>query len=245
MKFALTFLTALLAVGQTVTVAAQSGSSSQATTLTLVQKSTTTFTLAGANASAAGAATLNLSASTTRQQVQPIALAFTFNWTPADVSAFSVGAGPALNGLGKTFTCAVATPNSQSCTISGGAATIPNGVVAQVFLTANKTTSVSIQTASANNKFGVPLLAAVSAPAVVTLPVALASITCASPQIESGEQVVCTANLSQAAPATGVVVQLSSSAPTSIGLMSMAGAAISSITVPAGATAASFVAQGL
>lgn len=245
MKLALAFLTAILAVGQTVTVAAQSGTSSQSTTLTLVAKSTTTFTLAGGAASAAGAATLNLSASTTRVQVQPIALAFTVNWIAADVSGFSVGAGPALNGLGKSFTCAVATATSQSCTISGGSATIPNGIVAQVFLTANKSTSLTLTGLGATSKFGVPLLTASAGAAAVTLPVALASIVCASPQIESGEQVVCTANLGQAAPAAGVVVQLTSSAPASIGLMSAAGAAISSVTVPAGATAASFVAQGL
>lgn len=245
MKFALTFLTALLAVGQTVTVAAQSGTSSQSTQLQLVAKSTTTFTLSGGTASTTGAATLNLSASTTRVQVQPIALSFTVNWLSADVSGVSVGAGAALNGLGKTFTCAVATATSQSCTISGGTATIPNGVIAQVFLTANKTTNLALSALGATNKFGVPLLTASAGTATVTMPVALASISCASPQIESGEQVVCTANLSQAAPAAGIVVQLSSSAPTSIGLISTAGVAISAITVPAGATAANFVAQGL
>lgn len=222
------------------------GCSAQSTHLILVAKSTTIFGLASATGPTVA---LNLSASTTRQQVQPKALGFTVGWVAADVSGVSIVAGPALTGTGKTLQCTAGTA-SQVCTISGGTATIPNGVAAIVNATASKTTALVLSGASAINKFGVPLLTAITPGGTITVPiivvpVTLASIICAAPQIESGEDVACTAKLLVAAPAAGATIELVSSVPASVVLMSSSGSALTTLQIPAGAISASFVARGM
>ncbi len=244
MKLFYCFLFAVSLFAQTVTVAAQSGTSTQATQLNLVQKSTTTFGLSSGTASQAGAAALNLSAATTRQQVQPIALAFTVNWAAADASGVTVTAGAALAGTGKSLTCTPGTA-STACVISGGSATIPDGVAVVVNSTVNKSTAFSLTGVSATNKFGVPLLTAIATGGTVTMPTLLASVTCVSQQIESGEDVACSALLNQPAPAGGTLVALTSSAPASIAIVGGSGVVVSSITVPQGSLSGSFVARGL
>ena len=224
-----------------VTVSAQAGNS-RSTQLNLVNKSTTTFNLSNSTASPAGAVSLNLSASTTRQQVQPIALGFTVSWPTADASGVSVAAGPALAGTGKNVSCS---PSGSTlvCTVSGGTGTIPNGVAGIVNATINKSTQFTMSAVSATNKFGVPLLTAITPGGTATAVSLLASISCASPDIEPGEQVVCTATLNQPAATGGVTVQLTSSG-TSVVLVNAGGTAVTSVIIPAGATSGTFIAKG-
>lgn len=237
------------AAAQTVTVAAQNGTSAQSTQLSVVAKSTTTFGLSSTIASSTGTAVLNLSAATTRQQVQPRTLAFTVSWVQADVvaSSVSVSAGPALNGTGKTLTCnlVITGPPGLNCAISGGTTTIPDGVVALVNSTVNKSTAFTLSGVSSTNKFGVPLATTITPGGVITMPTLLASVACVSPQIESGEDVACSATLNQPAPAGGTTIALSSSDTTLIAIISPAGVAISSVTVAAGTLVGNFVARGL
>lgn len=245
MKLLYALALAVSLVAQTVEVAAQSGGAGQSARLTVVPKSTTTFGLS----SATGAAILNLSAATTRPQVQSIALGFTVNWIAADASAVSVSMGPALSGTGKTLAC---TPGASftTCTISGGTATIPDGVVAVIGATVNKTTTLTISAATSTNKFGVPLLTAITPGGTVTaattpLPAPLlASLTCASAQIEPGEDVVCAATLVQAAP-SNTTVALVSSTPAAVGIFSPAGTATTTLIIASGSLTGNFILRGL
>lgn len=187
-----------------------------------LSKSTVTFGFSAGTVDAQGHATLAVSISTSR--IPPAAVQFDVLY-PVSVSAISATAGPVATAAGKSITCSLVSAGDTRCILSAVTqTTMANGVVANVAVTINATSTITLASVVASNAAGGGLNTAISqATANVAIAVALQGLSCAIPpydsglpagtyNIEPGEATTCTATLNQASPAAGYAAPISASA---------------------------------
>jgi trimeric autotransporter adhesin len=178
-------------------------------------------------------ATAALGVALTVSGTAPAGLEWTIVYTPAQISAISMTAGPAASAAGKTLYC-TSGAGTATCLMAGMNATaIASGVVANLNATlAPGITSASIQISSAMATDpaanGMTLTAAggtISAPSV-------SSVTCSPTSLNPSAASSCTVTLTRAAPTGGSAVKLASNNT----LLTVP----ASVTVAAGGTTATF-----
>jgi hypothetical protein len=171
----------------------------------------------------------------------PAALQWTLTYPASNVLSISALAGPSATNAGKTLSCRAGL-GLYTCLASGvNSSIVQNGTVAIVTLTiaAGVTnTSIGIGNTVAASSMGQSLAVSATGGTVsgpkLSAPT-LTSLSCNPTSLASGTSAICTVQLSQAAPAGGTAVSLSSSNA----LLPVPG---SSITVPAGSATATFIA---
>src|SRR5690348_7631945 len=187
-------------------------------------KSTVTFGFSAGTVDASGNATLAVSISTSR--MPPAALQFDVLY-PASVTSISATAGPAATAASKAISCALVSPGDTRCVISATNQTlIANGVVANIAIVINATSTLTLSNVVASTVAGTGLNTAISqATANVAIALALQNVQCAVPpwdasaslpagtyNLEPSESTACTATLNQAAPTGGYTGAVSASA---------------------------------
>jgi hypothetical protein len=173
------------------------------------------FTLSSGSTVPGGSALLNLSLASSGGQ--PVAVQWTFTYSPTDVVGITVSAGAAVTAAGKTMNCFSAT-GAYTCVVSGmNASTIANGIVA----TANVTVSSAITAAAIGISGSVGADASGSAYAVsgtgssITVTggggsPTLSGLSCSPASLSSAASSVCTVTLSSAAASGGTTVAIAS-----------------------------------
>ena len=181
---------------------------------------------------------LNLSLNTPSGTAQPAGIQWTFSYPTAEVSIFSVAAGPVLATANKSLTCA-GSAQSYTCLATGMTTdTIPNGVVAtvSVVLASGATTAaigVGNPVSASLAGEALPLSATGGSASLTNSPPTLAALSCTANILGVNASSSCTVTLSNAAPAGGSVVTLSNS-------LALLLTSPTSVTVPANASSATF-----
>ena len=209
-------------------------------------KSTVTFGFSAGTVDAQGNATIAVSAATSRMP----AAAYQFDILyPASVTAISATPGPVAIAAGKNISCSLVAAGDTRCLLSAvNQTTMANGVIANLAVTINATSTLTLSGVIASNLAAGGLATAITqATANVAIAVAIQGVQCVVPpydsglpantyNLEAGESTTCTATLNQAAPAGGFTGTLSAS---SAGLMLPA-----SVTIAAGQTSGQFTVTG-
>ena len=192
--------------------------------------------LSSAPTVAGGTASLNLSLNSPGGQTS--GLQWTISYSPAEVAALSVSAGPAATAAGKSLTCN-STAGTATCVLTGMNATaIGSGVIAVVDATmapSTTATSIAVNGSRAASLNGGSVSSTASGGSI-TVPVAvtLSSLSCTPASLQTPGSSTCTAGLSGVALSGGFKITLASS--------STALSVPASITVPAGAGSVTFTA---
>jgi hypothetical protein len=127
-----------------------------------LQAQTNSLTLSSAAAESGGAVTLDLSLHSLG--ARPVALQWTFQYPPSDISSIGVDDGPMITSTGKTVMC-TGDATAYKCLIVGGnAKAIANGVVARVtavLAPGIKETTIALRDAlgTSANGTGIPISA--------------------------------------------------------------------------------------
>ena len=204
-----------------------------------VSAQTGNLSLSSGSATAAGVVTLPLSLT---GGAQPAAIQWTLLYS-SDISAVTVTDGPAVVNASKTTTCA-SSPGKTICLVAGlNQNSVVDGVLANVTLQlapAVSGASVPVQivgAAAASSLADAITVASTGATISVAgaTPPQISSFVCGSTSISVGTSATCNLTLASAAPAGGVVANLSS---TNANLVVPA-----SVTFAGGATSAAFTAS--
>ena len=208
---------------------------------TLAFCQTDTLVLSSGAVSPGGTASLNLSL-TSPAGNQPAALQWTLAYSPTDIVAIGASAGTAATAAGKSLSCA-GSPGSYTCFLTGmttsglDANIVQNGVVAVV--TATMSSSATAASIGITNALGATQSAsadpitATGGTITTVVPLGLTSLSCNPATVGSGASTTCTVGLNQAA-SSGTTVALSDNNA----LLTIP----ASVTLPAGASSASFIA---
>lgn len=205
--------------------------------LGLAQAQSLSLSASTASSSPGGTAIVNLSM-TTSGGALPVAVEWTMTYSVADVSVISASVAGTAVTAGKSIACTYGI-GTATCIVYGmNQAVIGDGVVAQLAVTLTSTTTasstplvISSPLASDGSGYSIPATASGSTISIVSAPT---TFTLACPASGTGN-LSCTVTLSQAAPAGGFAITLSSNSAS----LTVPG----SVTVPAGSTSAGFTAQ--
>ncbi len=214
-----------------------------ATSLLFVTSLIAGATLSVGNGSAAPGRTVSLPVSLSSAGTQVAAIQWQLNYSTQDFSNISVSLGSSGSSAAKSVQCASSSAGQYSCMLSGpNQNVIGDGTVATVTMT--------VSNSATNSSSPVSLTALGSAPeswflsvgatgGLVTIPqsTSLSGLTCAPATMASAGSASCTVSLTASAPSGGSVVSLGQGG---------AGVTLSmpsSVTVPAGATQATFTIQ--
>jgi hypothetical protein len=200
-----------------------------------------TLALSSAVVTPGGTASLNLSL-TSPAGSQPAGLQWTLTYAPTAVVNISASVGTAGTAVEKVLSCA-GSPGTYTCFLTGldtgdlNANSIPNGVVAVISATiapGTTTASIGITNAlGATPSGGLDPITATGGTITTLAPVSVTSLSCNPGTLTAGASTTCTVSLNQAA-SSGTTVALSDNNA----LLSLP----SSVTVPAGASSANFIA---
>jgi trimeric autotransporter adhesin len=178
--------------------------------------------------------TATLSATLTVSGTAPAGLEWRISYSPSQISAISITAGPATSAATKTLSCAAGS-GVATCIVTGmNTNALASGVVAYISATvASGTTSAPIQISNPmgadSSGDGLSITSASSGSIVVP---SLSPVICSPTSLSGSAVSTCTVTLTQKAPAGGTSVKLASNSA----LLSVP----ASITVAAGATTATF-----
>jgi uncharacterized protein (TIGR03437 family) len=178
--------------------------------------------------------TVSLALSFSAGSSAPAALQWTLVYPLNKISAISETAGPAAAAARKTLSCA-SSPGALTCVLSGlNTNAIAGGVVANLQLTLAvnaTTTSISFSNPVAIAATGSALPALTTTGGGVAVPV-LSPVTCTPGSLSGGKISTCSTTLNMAAPPGGIAISLASDNS----ILTVP----ASVTVAAGATAATF-----
>ena len=190
---------------------------------------TVSLSVGSATVAAGGSTSLNLSMAASTV-THPAAIEWTMSYSPTDVSSIAITPGAAATSAGKTVACSTLTGNMRCLLYGINSAPISNGVVAQIavkLLSTSKSSSTAIQisgTATASGT-GSVILTTGSGGDITILPSTTTptGLTCSPATFAAPGNFSCAITLSAAAPAGGLLVDLSSSnaqvtAPTSVSI---------------------------
>jgi uncharacterized protein (TIGR03437 family) len=176
--------------------------------------------------------------------VQPAGLQWTVGYSSSSVARISFTAGPAAVAAGKAITC-TAKAGSTMCLLTGtNMNTVASGVVAHVAIQVTSTASGVVPLSLIDGKSatlaGNAIATSTAAATVLAIPLlsgnsTLSGLVCLPGTISTPGTLTCTVSLASGAPLGGAAIYISSSTAQ----LSVPG----SVTVPAGATAASFSAM--
>ena len=161
-------------------------------------------------------------------------LQWILQYPPASVAAVTVSAAPALAAASKSLSCAAAS-GKYTCVVNGpNAKVIPNGLVAtaQFTLSANPTNTNLVLAGALAASAPANAVPVVATGGTISVPPTLVSLTCSPTTLSPGSVSRCSVVLSQAAPAGGAVIGLTSGNKLLV--------VPASVTVSAGATTATF-----
>ena len=199
-----------------------------------------TVQIASASAIAGGTGSANISISTTSGSA-PASVQWKLTYSQADISGMTLVPAAAATSAGKTLTCISGT-GSVECIISGlNTAAIPNGIIAtaqfRVPASAGESSSLGITGVVAASASGIVLPATgVGGTLTVAQAVQPSTLTCSPQTLITPATASCTVNLTSA-PTNTVWLALGDTVSTAEVTMP------SSISVPAGASSASFNVQ--
>ena len=192
--------------------------------------------LSSSAVSPGGTASLSLSL-TSPAGSEPAGLQWTLVYSPTDIVALSALAGTSATAAGKSLSCA-GSPGSYTCLLTGlNANIVQNGVVAVVTATISpSTTATSIAIANAlgaTQSASAEAITATGGTITTVVPLSLTFLSCNPVTVASGASTTCTVSLNQTA-SSGATVALSDNNA----LLTIP----ASVTVPAGASSARFIA---
>jgi hypothetical protein len=123
---------------------------------------TNSLTLSSATAESGGAVTLDLSLYSSG--ARPVALQWTFQYSPSDIKSIGVDDGPMITSTGKTVLCTGGAAAYKCLVVGGNANSIANGVVAKVtavLAPGIKETTIALRDAlgTSANGAGIPISA--------------------------------------------------------------------------------------
>lgn len=187
---------------------------------------------------------VSLPVSLTNNGAQTSGLMWTFAYSAADFSSVSVSAGSAGSAAGKSVSCApVATGRMRCILVGANSSLIANGPVATAQFTVASTTSVTsssiqlLESTASSNTGSVIGVSATGATIGISRSTALSALSCSPTSVSATGLSTCTVTLTSAAPSTGFPVTMGYSASGVTLTMP------TSLTVPAGATSATFSVQ--
>ena len=192
--------------------------------------------LSSSAVSPGGTASLSLSL-TSPAGSEPAGLQWTLVYSPTDIVALSALAGTSATAAGKSLSCA-GSPGSYTCLLTGlNANIVQNGVVAVVTATISPSTTatyIGIANAlGATQSASADPITATGGTITTVVPLSLTSLSCNPGTVASGASTTCTVSLNQTA-SSGATVALSDNNA----LLTIP----ASVTVPAGASSATFIA---
>jgi trimeric autotransporter adhesin len=201
---------------------------------------TVTLSATPATGQPGNAATFNISLSA--GGTQPTALQWTMGYSPAAISGISVAVAGTAAAAGDSVTCANGFI-TVTCVVAGNQNVIADGVIAQVTATlssstVDSSTAISVSGVMAATQLGASIPSAATGTQVaIVFPVVVSALTCSPGALIGAGAVSCTVGLNNPAPAGGLPVSLASSSANLV--------VPASVTVPAGTSGASFVAQAV
>ncbi len=192
--------------------------------------------LSSSAVSPGGTASLSLSL-TSPAGSEPAGLQWTLVYSPTDIVALSALAGTSATAAGKSLSCA-GSPGSYTCLLTGlNANIVQNGVVAVVTATISPSTTatyIGIANAlGATQSASAEAITATGGTITTVVPLSLTSLSCNPGTVASGASTTCTVSLNQAASSGATITLSDNNAPLTIP---------ASVTVPAGASSATFIA---
>jgi hypothetical protein len=199
----------------------------------ILAQSSLALSSTGATSTAVGSLSLTLASAGN----QPAGLQWTFTY-PSSMTGISVVAAPALLAAGKSVNCK-GNASAYTCVASGmNSNVIGNGVLATISFVPSGTASVPVAFTNAVAVSPVGASVPISGSGIVLTTFGVSSLQCAA--APNGD--TCTVTLSGAAPASGALIQLSStnpdlSVPTSLAIPSAATTVSFTATVSPVATA--------
>lgn len=196
-----------------------------------------------ASGSGAPGASISLNLTVSSQQAQAAGLQWTLTYWPQDIASIQILPGPVSLAAGKTVYCAPTTGASTCIVVGISNNAIADGVVAIIVVQLSPSATDAISAvrlanpvAAASDGSNIPVQANVSVLAIAQ-PAGLKAVGCTPQSVATPAAVTCSVVLTEAAPAGGANVILSSSTA-NVTLPA-------SVTVPAGATSTGFNAATL
>ena len=178
--------------------------------------------------------TATLGVALTASGTAPAGLEWTIAYSPAQISGISITTGPAAAAAAKTLSCASGAGVATCLVVGMNANPVGSGVLAYLNTTlATGVTTASIQISSpVEADVNGNAVTITSTPGGVILVPSLSPVICSPTALNPGAVSTCTVTLTQSAPAGGSTVGLASNNS----LLTVP----ASVTVPAGATTATF-----